>query len=222
MEVYQRGKPHKKLLSSQVADIVRNEILVGKLEPGYRIVEQELCNSMDISRGPVREALRRLEEEGYVNSIPHRGTFVSVFSLQDVIEVHTFRELVEPYVIERSLQLNKEKVLEVISESMKEMYRQAELGDAVAVAKAHTHFHEAFFVFAEHGLLKRMWDLLQPRLRQYLQLHQTTFQTLKEVPREHEKLTYLTLKGDVPGLKEEILKHLDVNRDELMAVFEAN
>lgn len=218
---YEFNKPHRELLSSQVADTVRNEILAGRLEPGQRIIEQELCDSMDISRGPIREALKRLEEEGYVNSIPHRGAFVNVFSQQDVAEVHTFRDLVEPYVIERSLQLNKEKVLAAIRGTLEEMYRRAERGDSVGVAEMHTHFHEAFYIYAEHGLLKRMWDLLQPRLRQYLQLHQTTFPSLVDVAKEHEKLTELTLAGDVMGLRREIVKHLDVNKDELMAVFEA-
>ncbi|HRI98674.1 MAG TPA: GntR family transcriptional regulator, partial [Nocardioides sp.] len=67
------------------ADRVRDDILSGRLEPGAKIVEETLCADLGISRGPLREALRLLTQQGLVEHLPRRGSRVVEWSPADVL-----------------------------------------------------------------------------------------------------------------------------------------
>ncbi|MCP4536946.1 MAG: GntR family transcriptional regulator, partial [Chloroflexi bacterium] len=80
-------------ITKAVADTLREAILCGELEQGEPLREVELSQSLDVARGTLREALRMLQEDGLVETISHRGTFVTKLSARKVREVYTMREL---------------------------------------------------------------------------------------------------------------------------------
>ena len=75
-------------LRENVLDEIRMKILRGELVPGERIVEQELASEFGVSRGPVREALRQLEEEGLVEYARNAGCSVRQIGLEDIYEIY--------------------------------------------------------------------------------------------------------------------------------------
>src|SRR5262245_2591404 len=77
----------QKSLRHQVLETLREAIITGRFQPGNRLVEEELCLQLGVSRGPVREALRQLEQEGLVVSFPYRATEVIGVSEEEVREV---------------------------------------------------------------------------------------------------------------------------------------
>lgn len=76
---------------------LRAEIIEGTRPPGARITEQEVAVAAGVSRTPVREALRRLEAEGLLRIVPHRGAFVSSWSEQDAIDIFELRAMLEGF-----------------------------------------------------------------------------------------------------------------------------
>jgi len=82
-------------LSEGVENVIKRMILLGNLPPGERINEVQLSEELNMSRGPIREALRRLQSEGLVVYHPHRGTFVSTLTEDDADEVYSLRALLE-------------------------------------------------------------------------------------------------------------------------------
>lgn len=78
-------------LPEQIAELVGNQIVTGDLMPGERIREQDLAQHFDVSRGPVREALRILEKDGLVQMEPRRGVQVTRLSIQEVSDVFEIR-----------------------------------------------------------------------------------------------------------------------------------
>lgn len=80
------------------------KIVSHELEPGSAIVEQEISNSLGISRTPVREALKQLGAEGLVRIIPARGAFVSEITSQDVEEIFSLREMLEVWALKVGLE----------------------------------------------------------------------------------------------------------------------
>lgn len=90
-------------VSVEIAGSVRELILSGRLGPGERIRQHELATDYGVSRLPVREALRQLENEGLVVQVPHSGARVSSISLAECAELYTLREALEPAVLAQSV-----------------------------------------------------------------------------------------------------------------------
>lgn len=77
-----------KSLTENVVEYLRNQIILGDLAPGRKLKENDLASRLDISRGPLREAFRMLENEHLVVSVPRRGTYVSEVSVGDLEELY--------------------------------------------------------------------------------------------------------------------------------------
>jgi DNA-binding GntR family transcriptional regulator len=80
---------------SDVYQLVRSRIMSGHYRPGSHLPESELSAELDVSRTPVRAALRRLGEDGLVKVVPHRGAFVAEWTRSDIDEVYELRTLLE-------------------------------------------------------------------------------------------------------------------------------
>src|ERR1051325_505471 len=86
---------HGRALRHAIADALRDEIIRGRLEAGERVLEIDLARRFGVSRQPVREAIRTLEREGLLTSLPNRGTFVTRVSLEDAIAIQDIRAQLE-------------------------------------------------------------------------------------------------------------------------------
>lgn len=111
-------------LNSIVVEYIKECILIGKYKEGDRILETEVSNSLDISRAPVREGLRDLEQEGIVTTIPRKGTFVTEFTEEDIREIFDIRLLLENninkiLIYENKLEEKDYRHLEDIVDEMK-------------------------------------------------------------------------------------------------------
>ena len=89
-------------MQDEIVDLIRDATLRGDIDLGQHLPEQELAEQMGVSRIPIREAMRHLEQEGLVVRIPNRGCFVADFSEQDVAEIFSLRATLEIMAIERA------------------------------------------------------------------------------------------------------------------------
>ena len=92
----------KRALHNEVYDALRQAVSSGALGRGQRVNEAEIARQMQISRAPVREAIRQLEHEGLLVSVPRRGTFVVALSRDDVEEAYTLRADLEARAVRRA------------------------------------------------------------------------------------------------------------------------
>ena len=86
---------NKKTISAMVQERIRDAILSGMLEAGSRLDQNQLADDLNVSLVPVREALKKLEGEGFVQIIPRRGAFVTKSSLDDMEDLYFTRSLLE-------------------------------------------------------------------------------------------------------------------------------
>ena len=94
----------RKTLREQVAEILRKKILNGDIQSGERIVEADLARELQMSRGPVREALRQIEEEGLVVYEPHKGCVVKTMTYDEMQEAYLIRSTLEILCVPESFQ----------------------------------------------------------------------------------------------------------------------
>lgn len=89
-----------KSLKEKVYEILKEMIIFGKLKYNERIEEDALATSLEVSRTPVREAINKLEQEGWINIIPRRGMFVSNVSLKEINDIFQVRLNLEPIILQ--------------------------------------------------------------------------------------------------------------------------
>ena len=142
-------------LPSSLVDLaatqLRDRILSGELRPGQRIVEEELCARLGISRGPLREALRLLTQQGLVEHLPRRGSRVVEWSSDDVLQLFELRGVLERHAVESAFPLaDPTTALQPVRDALVTM-RGAKGG--LERDDAHRSFHAAVVGLADNRQL---------------------------------------------------------------------
>lgn len=175
------NKATSRTLRTEVVDMIRDAIMSGKLKPGEHLKEAAIADQMSVSRSPVREALRQLEQEGLITSIPNQGSFVKVFDEKDIEEIFILRAALEDLACEivlkgRRLQPVDFQRLEVYIEQQREAI---EARDFDRLTKLDMDFHEFICKKSEFERLLKMWQSLRAQIQV---LFYQRFQTFDEVP----------------------------------------
>jgi DNA-binding GntR family transcriptional regulator len=151
-------------LADWVTNSLREAILNSYFEPGEKLDQDLIAEEFDVSRTPVREAIRRLEMEGFLEISPHRGAFISQVSSQDIHNVYEIRRLLEAEIVRQVTPVIPKEVLDDLAQFLVEAETAFKAGDEVKHAEADVHFHETIIGFVENELLKEMLDSLTNRI----------------------------------------------------------
>ncbi len=133
-----------KLLSEDIAESIKTAIIKGKFKPGEKISEGELAESMGISRTPLREAFRRLENEGFIQIIPRKGAVVADVDAEEAYHLYEIKSTLEGLAARLAMGNMKDKdisKLEKINDELRELIDQ---NDLESFYRVHTRFHEGF------------------------------------------------------------------------------
>lgn len=156
-------------LRHRVAETLREAIVCGQMVPGHRLLEEEVSEQMQISRGTVREAFRQLEQEGLIVSFPYRGTVVVGVSEEEVREVLVpIRITLEGYVFSHALDRFAETDFLELERIVGEMKLAAETGDVKKIVEADMRFHEIILKKSQQTHSLQIWNLIAPRIKTYL------------------------------------------------------
>jgi DNA-binding GntR family transcriptional regulator len=174
-------------LAEEVADRVREAIFTGAYAPGTQLREVELSQALEVSRGPVREALLRLEREGLVRSAWHRGTTVTTLSPDDVAELDSLRGALEQLAVTRVVDVAADEDLAAVEQAAAEMSRAR---DPHTMVRLDIEFHDAVYAAARHTRLREAWTAIRSQVHLFL-LTRITVSTegyLTRIPAEHREL----------------------------------
>jgi len=152
----------------QVVEILRSAIIMGSYEPGERLIEATLSTELGTSRGPVREALKQLENEGLVMSFPYRGAVVLGVSDEEVQEVLIpIRLTLERYSFLHALDRMTEDDLAELGKQVWLMEQAAVAGDLARHVEADLRFHEIVISASGQTHTVQIWRTIWPRIRAY-------------------------------------------------------
>ena len=155
-------------LREAVAGTLRQAILEGTLSPGERLMELHLAQQLGVSRTPVREAIRLLEEEELVRVIPRRGAVVAQITMQEMEEVREVGCTLEELAVRRACRHMTQEQLASLSNAAAAFEEQAASGDLMAAVRAAAAFHEMVGAAAGNRQLVDTLDYIRPRMFRYL------------------------------------------------------
>lgn len=151
-------------LSERVAGSLRLALTSGYLEPGEWIDQDLIASDLGVSRTPVREALRRLESEGFIEVQPHRGATVPTLSAQAIRDTFSVRRLLESEVVRLITPLIPDNVLDEIDAALTETRLKLEKGELDSHLANDLYFHETLLAYVPNELLKDLIESINHRV----------------------------------------------------------
>lgn len=195
--------------ASMVTERLRDSIVNGALAPGTQLSEVELAHSFGVSRGPVREAVQRLVQEGLLRSESHRGVFVPVLTDEDVADVYLAREALESAAVRYSIATStSETTHEALDACVTAMETAAAAGDWTAVGRFDLDFHTALVASTGSQRLQRMFIAVISETRLCLGAL-TGAEARHELVAEHRKICDWIRAGDTEQALAALVRHFD-------------
>ncbi|MDD3253770.1 MAG: GntR family transcriptional regulator [Lachnospiraceae bacterium] len=196
-----------------VFDTLKEEILTLELKPGQAISENEICSRFDVSRTPVREALRRLQEQGFVNTVPYSGTYVTLLNLDDIKQMIYMRVAVELMVMRDFMKIATPLLLEEIRHQIRcqKLLIQEPGFEPEQFYRMDAQMHSIWF---EATNRMKLWDFIQAQQLHYTRFRMLDFVTETDFTRiikEHSHLLELLEQNAECGLEEALKQHLYIS-----------
>lgn len=193
-----------------VFEIMKQEILDLDLKPGQSVSENEICERFAVSRTPVRDALRRLQEQGFVETVPYKGTYVTLLNLSNIKQMIYMRVAVETMVIRDFLKISTPMVMEEIRYMIRRQQAliQQEDFEPEQFYRMDAQMHAIWFRATDK---MKLWEMIQAAQLHYTRFRMLDFVTETDFTRiikEHTELFELIEKKDEDGLEEALREHL--------------
>jgi DNA-binding GntR family transcriptional regulator len=196
--------------ASMVGERIRSDIIDGTLPPGAQLNEVELAGSFGVSRGPVREALQRLIQEGLLRSEPHRGVFVPVMSEEDIDDVYLAREALETAAVRRITGTGRSaSAYKALDRLVRAMRKAEAAGDWQTVASRDLDFHTALVSAAGSPRLERMFRTVISETRLCLSVLTGADDGRDDLVDEHLQISDLIRDDDTETAVAVLKKHFD-------------
>lgn len=155
-------------LVTQVKEQIQHAITTGELLPNQRLVEGEIAQKLGVSRGPVREAARLLEQSGLLISLPRRGFFVRQFEEREIRDLYELREWIEAAAVEAAVKRATPEQHEMLRVTHKNLMARARSGQQSELIEAIIEFHRSICTLSGNMRLLRLFDEIAIEVRQIL------------------------------------------------------
>lgn len=142
-------------LSNSLLGKLQRDILIGRLKPGQKLTEQELCREYEVSRTPVREALRQLETDGLVENILNRGAFVIGMTEQDYDDMFELRKAYEIQAVKWAIERITEEETDTLEETFEFMEFYTLRNDIDKMLTINSGFHQVIYGASHNRMLKK-------------------------------------------------------------------
>lgn len=214
MNVASVGKLRKQTFGARIADELRKAIFAGHLAPGSALVETALAEQFGVSRGPLREAIRQLIDEGLLVQVPFTGTHVTELSEQAVREIYSLRTALETFAFQlawnrRDAQFHKE-----MQRRQAALIEAIDEGDELECIRRELDLHSLVYETADHRLLLEIWNGLKGRLQLYWASNHLAHGRRGPRRSSHDRFLSASLGNDWQAMLDEIQQHMRLGSEE--------
>lgn len=203
-------------LRSKVFLRIQTDILNGKYAPGESLVETKLSEELGVSRTPVREAIRQLELEGLVQSIPNKGTLVKGISAQDIEDIYTIRMRIEGLAARWAAE-------KITDEELKELREALELEEFYTIKNDSGHllrfdsrFHDIIFNASKSTPLKNMLQSFHLYVQRARTISMESPHRAQKMLEEHRAILKAIEDRDPDSAEKLTTEHIKNARDNLL------
>jgi DNA-binding GntR family transcriptional regulator len=184
-------------LREQIANTLRDDVLSGRLESGQKLSETKLAERFGVSRGPVREALVQLTNEGMLVGKPNCGVVVAPSAPDSIRElIVPIRRTIETYALRSFFDAIAEDDFRVWEEILEKMKTACEQRDPHASAEADIAFHRSLLLRAGQPDLLAIWQTIVARIRSHFRQAHERVADLMAVYEEHRRIVETFRSGD--------------------------
>jgi DNA-binding GntR family transcriptional regulator len=214
-------QPRRRGLTDEVAESIRQAIFDGSFEMGEHLNEVDIAERLEVSRGPVREALVQLRQEGIVTMKWHRGAHIVQFSASDVRELASLRTVLEVFALREAAasatQADVDRMRSVLTTMSRVMADQSDHG----MIQLDMQFHDNLYRAAHHERLWNSWNSIRSQIMLSLLVKRHTFNEYyrDKVIVEHEELLQVVTARDPDVCERAIREHLSATYDKLVSRF---
>ncbi|TCC44420.1 GntR family transcriptional regulator [Kribbella capetownensis] len=196
-------------LWATVVPALRQMIVSGALAPGAHLPEGELAAALEMSRGPIREALIELEREGLVVLRRHRGAQVIALTDEDIEEIYTLRLSLEQLAITRALPRLTDEHLATMDDVLEQMRALGPDYEPQTALDLDFAFHDVLYQAAAHSRLDRAWQQIRSQVAMLLHSRHVARRDFHEIAyAEHKAIRDIITSGDTTAATEAINHHL--------------
>jgi DNA-binding GntR family transcriptional regulator len=198
-------------LHLQAYSILKQGILEGEFRPAERIVESKVANRLGISRGPIREAIRMLIQDGLLT---YNNGYVRVYqpTIQDVIDVFQCRESLEALAISLAIHHITDEEKAQLKQNLQATYQAYQQEKTIELGKLDQEFHDIIIDASQNKQLVELLEVIRTKIH-YMRICMVKGEFYPSFVREHEQLVQLLVKGSkeeaINLMKKHIKKGLD-------------
>jgi len=196
-------------LRHKITDDIRKAIFNGQLKPGSRLREVEMSKQMGVSRGPIREAMRMLEQEGLLFSQPYKETMVAEITSEEVTEVLIpIRLTLEQFAVRKALSHMDDTHRARLQAILADMNEAAQKQDIARITDCDLLFHEYLVEMSEMSNIIGIWKSIYNRIRLHFITQARAYEDLSVLCREHESLLQTIVEGKPDKIAKALAEHI--------------
>ena len=200
--------PNSFSLTEEIAAVIRDRILKGEYGIGERIKESQVSEDLKVSRTPVREAIKQLESEGLVESIPNRGSFAMGFTKRDIEAIYAVRAVVEVLAMRWAVRRITEDELKKLQDEFDIMEFYSKKKDGNKVMEINKSFHEIVYGASGSRFLVQILKSYQEYVQQTRKVTVYCEENLSSILEEHGEILKAIRERDEEKATEKMLEHL--------------
>lgn len=206
------GMSNLKPIRDIVYENLRKAILEGKLKPNERIVEKEYAEKLNISRTPIREALRKLEIEGLVQYIPRKGVIVNTIDKEEIIETYEIRKALEGLAIRYVVQRITDEEITTLKELMDLMEESNKAEDFEKVLEACKGFNDVILKASRMPKIAGLINTMAEQLERYKRVTMSQSIRRSSAIQEHREIFQAIANRDSTAAERLVIEHLEASQ----------
>lgn len=207
-------------LRDVVFNTLREAILRGDLKPGERLMELQLAAKLGVSRTPIREAIRMLEQEGLAVTVPRRGAEVARMTLKDMEDVLEIRETLDELAVQLACKKISSEQLEQLRKVKEDFELNTRSNDVKKIAESDVKFHDIIYEATDNPKLVSMLSNLREQAYRYRVEYLKDTNSYPILIREHEAILEGLQSRDCQKAAKAMQEHVENQAAAVKAVIE--